>query len=189
MSQEQIRLAVIVASTREGRFAETVSRWFTSQATLHDVQLDVIDLAHLALPNVHRSEPSPEIVEFTSRIGAADAFVVVTCEYNHGYPASLKFAIDSVFDEWKAKPVGFVSYGGLSGGLRSVEQLRQVFAELQAVTIRETVSFHLAHGQFDEDGQPHQAEAVNTAAKTFMEQLLWWAHALRTARQAVPYVG
>ncbi|MFV2019038.1 NADPH-dependent FMN reductase [Micromonospora sp. LOL_023] len=189
MSEKQIRLAVIVASTREGRFSETVSRWFVDQARQYDVQVDLIDLADLDLPSRHRAEPTPEINELTSRTGAADAFAVITCEYNHGYPASLKFAIDSVLEEWKAKPVGFVSYGGLAGGLRAVEQLRLVFAELQAVTIRETVSFHMAHSQFDEKGQPHQTEAVSTAAKSFMDQLLWWANALRTAKAAVPYVG
>ncbi|MEO3930624.1 NAD(P)H-dependent oxidoreductase [Micromonosporaceae bacterium B7E4] len=189
MSQEQVRLAIIVASTREGRFADTVVRWFVAQARLHDVEVDLIDLAELDLPNTLRMQPSPGVTELRSRVGAAEAFVVVTCEYNHGYPASLKFAIDSVFTEWKAKPVGFVSYGGLAGGLRAVEQLRQVFAELHAVTVRETVSFHMAPAQFDEDGQPHQPEAVNTAVKTLMEQLLWWAQALRTARATTPYVG
>jgi NAD(P)H-dependent FMN reductase len=189
MPEDQIRLAVIIGSTREGRFAEKVSRWFIDQAKLYDVELDVIDLAQLSLPSAHRVQPSPEIIDLTRRVGAADAFVVITCEYNHGYPASLKFAIDSVHDEWKAKPVAFVSYGGLAGGLRAVEQLRQVFAELHTVTIRETVSFHMAPTQFDDSGQPIQRETVNAAAKSLMDQLLWWAHALRTARAAVPYVG
>jgi hypothetical protein len=75
-------------------------------------------------------------------IDAADAFVVVTPEYNHSYPASLKHAIDMAHGEWNTKPVAFVSYGGISGGLRAVEALRLVFAELHATTIRDTVSFH-----------------------------------------------
>ena len=85
-------------------------------------------------------------------LGLADAFVVVTPEYNHGYPAPLKELIDSVNAEWQAKPVAFVSYGGVSGGLRAVEQLRLVFAELHAVTIRDSVSFPGAWEQFDESG-------------------------------------
>jgi NAD(P)H-dependent FMN reductase len=80
--------------------------------------------------------------------------VVVTPEYNHGYTAALKQLIDAVKAEWVAKPVGFVSYGGVSGGLRAVEQLRLVFAELHAVTIRDGVSFAMAWNRFDEAGEP-----------------------------------
>ena len=105
-------------------------------------QLDVIDPAD--------PSPGPSIDERPSRslqqrLGQADAFVIVTPEYNHGYPAPLKALIDSSGAEWHAKPVAFVSYGGVSGGLRAVEQLRLVFAELHAVTIRDSVSFP-AHG-------------------------------------------
>lgn len=154
MTDTPIRLAVIIASTRAGRFGETVDRWFVTRAQQHDdLKLDV---------------------------DAADAFVVVTPECNHGYPAALKRAIDAVRVEWPAKPVGFVSYGGLAGGLRAVEQLRQVFAELHAVGIRDTVSFHLAHDQFDSDGRLHNPHAANTAAATLLGQLAWWTRALHT---------
>ncbi len=102
-------------------------------------------------------------------------------------PGPLKTAIDSVGREWRAKPVGFVCYGGLSGGLRAVEQLRIVFAELHTVTIRETVSLHGAHAQFDEHGAPREPAAVNTAAGQLLDQLAWWAHTLRHARAAHPY--
>ena len=109
-----------------------------------DVSVDVIDLADTPIPSAN----------FASRIGADGGFVIVTPEYNHGYPGPLKTAIDSVSRQWQAKPVGFVCYGGLSGGLRAVEQLRIVFAELHTVTIRDTVSFHGAHAQFDQRGTP-----------------------------------
>jgi NAD(P)H-dependent FMN reductase len=131
---------VIVGSVREGRFGPVVADWFVSQAKQRDdLSVDVIDLADTQIPSAN----------FTSRIGAADAFVIVTPEYNHGYPGPLKTAIDSVDREWQAKPVGFVCCGGLSGGLRAVEQLRIVFAELHTVTIRDTVSFHGARARFD----------------------------------------
>src|ERR671917_2289865 len=140
-----LTLAVIVASVREGRFGPVVAGWFLGQAKQRDdLSVDVIDLADTPIPSTN----------FSSRIGAADAFVVVTPEYNHSYPGPLKTAIDSVSREWRAKPVGFVCYGGLSGGLRAVEQLRLVFAELHTVTVRETVSFHGAHQRFDEHGVP-----------------------------------
>ncbi|MET7966184.1 NAD(P)H-dependent oxidoreductase [Micromonospora sp. NPDC005305] len=186
MSDMPLQLAVIIASTRTGRFGETVGRWFVTRAQQHDdLKLDVIDLYDLQLPD--SLEHSPHAAAYTARIDAADAFVIVTPEYNHGYPAALKRAIDAVRAEWQAKPVGFVSYGGLAGGLRAVEQLRQVFAELHAVGIRDTVSFHMAHGQFESDGRLHDPHAANTAAATLLRQLAWWARALHTARAAQPY--
>lgn len=87
-------------------------------------------------------------------------------------------------DEWREKAVGFVSYGGVGGGLRAVEQLRQVFAELQTVTVRDSVSFAMVWDQFDECGEPREPAACTGAAKTMFDQLGWWARALRTARAA-----
>lgn len=172
-----LRLAVIVGSVRVGRFGPTVANWFCGQVGQHPhLVVDVVDLAETAFP----------CPEFTSRIGTADAVVVVTPEYNHSYPGELKIAIDSVRSEWRAKPIGFVSYGGISGGLRAVEQLRLVFAELHAVTVRETVSFHQAHQRFDHDGEPKEPGAA-LAARALLDQLTWWAHALRDARAVRPY--
>ena len=113
----------------------------------------LLDLADADLPSTYPAERNDTVTAFVDRIGGADAFVVVTPEYNHGYPAALKQAIDLPYDEWRAKPVGFVSYGGMAGGLRAVEQLRQVFAELHVVTMRDSVSFHMVGGRFDSDGQ------------------------------------
>lgn len=179
MPADSFQLAVIVGSVRERRFGPVVADWFAGQVKRRaDVALDVIDLADTPAPSAN----------LTDRIGAADAFVVVTPEYNHSYPGPLKHAIDSVGEQWRAKPVGFVSYGGLSGGLRAVEPLRIVFAELHAVTIRDTVSFHQAGEQFDEHGSPRYPDAVNAAASVLLDQLAWWALALREARSARPYV-
>jgi NAD(P)H-dependent FMN reductase len=192
---EQLRIAVIVGSVREGRFGPTVANWFAGQAAGRtDMSADVVDLAGLRLPlemPPFGSAPTPEAAralgELTPRLAAADAFVVVTPEYNHSFPASLKNAVDWHNKEWRAKPVGFVSYGGVSGGLRAVEQLRLVFAELHAVTVRDTVSFHGAWSQFDDHGDPTSPEGCNGAAKTMLDQLAWWAWALREARASHPY--
>ena len=190
MSEEPIRLAMIVGSTREGRFGPTVARWFATQVRPRaDLDLDVIDLAEVDLPAVLARRPGPAARAFNERIGRADAFVVVTPEYNHGYPASLKQAIDTAHVEWQAKPVGFVSYGGMAGGLRAVEQLRQVFAEVHAVTVRDTISFHNFPARFDASGQPTDAAACAAAAKTMLDQLIWWAVALRDARRTRPYAA
>src|SRR5262245_18097582 len=139
----RLLLTIITGSTRQGRFAPTVAGWFASQAGRRDdMTVDLIDLAEARLPDVLSDKPAPEVAAITPRLANADAFVVVIPEYNHSFPAPLKNASDWHFKEWRAKPVGFVSYGGISGGLRAVEQLRQVFAELHAVTVRDTVSFH-----------------------------------------------
>ncbi|GGU40717.1 NADPH-dependent FMN reductase [Streptomyces lavendofoliae] len=191
-----LRLAVIVASNRAGRFGPVVADWFLDHATRHsDFAVDVIDLADPAtdLPTALSYDPPPAVRDRLAKVSpvlaGADAFVVVTPEYNHSFPAALKSLIDWHFTEWQAKPVGFVSYGGLSGGLRAVEQLRQVFAEMHAVTVRDTVSFHNAHGHFDEDGRHKDPTAPDAAAKTVLDQLAWWAHALRDAKSARPYGG
>lgn len=114
---------------------------------------------------------------------------MITPEYNHSFPAPLKHAIDLLHAQWQAKPVGFVSYGGISGGLRAVEQLRLIFAELHATTVRETVSFPLAGTLFDDAGDLHEPAAAAKAADALLHQLTWWAVTLREARATRPYGG
>lgn len=185
MSESPLHLAVIVGSTREGRFGMTVARWFADQARQRaDMLVDLVDLAEIDLPPVLANQPSGAVQAYAERIEHADAVVVVTPEYNHGYPASLKQAIDLLNAPWRRKPVGFVAYGGLSGGLRAVEQLRQVFAELHATTVRDTVSFHSAWTLFDEAGELLRPDGAVAAATTMLDELAWWGRALRTARAA-----
>ncbi|MGW3122999.1 NADPH-dependent FMN reductase [Streptomyces sp. NPDC001107] len=192
MSATPLRIVVISSSVREGRFGPTVANWITSLAKeREDMQVDLMDLAEHPLPHSLSSGPGEEVaaelVKVSPRLAEAEAFIVVTPEYNHSFPASLKTLIDWHNTQWQAKPVGFVSYGGLSGGLRSVEQLRQVFAELHAVTVRDSVSFHNCWGQFDETGALKEPEAATLAAKTLLDQLTWWGKALSEARSRTPY--
>jgi NAD(P)H-dependent FMN reductase len=187
---EPLNIAVIVGSTREGRFGPTVADWIVRQGhNRRDMTIDLLDLADADLPAVYPRRSDRSVDALLARLGRADGFVVVTPEYNHGYPASLKQAIDLANHEWRAKPVAFVSYGGLAGGLRAVEQLRQVFAELHAMTVRDTVSFHLAHAAFDTNGEPLDATGPAAAAKTLFDQLAWWADSQRTARAIRPYAA
>jgi len=184
-----LNLAIIIGSTREGRFGDTVGRWFAKEAAGHGgFTIDLIDLIDIKLPPTHQRKPTPEVDAFRARLAAADAFVIVTPEYNHSYPASLKHAIDQGYVEWMAKPVGFVSYGGTVGGVRAIEHLRHVFAELHAATIRDYVCFLMARRQFDTDGNPIDREGPHNAAKIMLDRLAWWADALRNAREARPYV-
>lgn len=192
-----LRVAVVVGSVREGRQGRRVTDWFLDNAAAHGgLELDVIDLADFDLPLVMPGwggTPSPQaaavLAEVTPRLAAADAFVVVTPEYNHSFPAALKNLIDWHHGEWQAKPVGFVSYGGLAGGVRAVEQLRLVFAELHAMTVRDAVSLHGPWSGLGEDGVPLDTAVCEGAAKGMLNQLTWWARALRTARTTHPYQG
>ncbi|HEY3743242.1 MAG TPA: NAD(P)H-dependent oxidoreductase [Bryobacteraceae bacterium] len=182
-----LHLAVIIGSTRKGRRAPVVANWFADRARQHsDLHVDVIDIAEARLPEELSDTPPAEVAAFGRRLAAADAFVVVVPEYNHSFPAPLKNAIDWTSRGWKAKPIGFVSYGGRSGGLRAVEQLRQVFAELHAIRVRDSVSFHDVWTQF-ESTAPRDPEGCAAAAKTMLSQLEWFGSALKEARLKSPY--
>jgi NAD(P)H-dependent FMN reductase len=161
-----------------------VADWFLAEArTRTDMSFDVVDLAEVGLPADLPAHRTPEVQAYVDRIGRADAFVVITPEYNHGYPASLKQAVDIPRHEWARKPVAFVSYGGVAAGQRAVEQLRPVFAELHAATIRETVGLAMAHRLFDGSGRPTTPEC-DAAVKTMLDDLAWWAGTLRAGRAA-----
>ena len=191
-------LVIIVASVREGRFGPVVTSWVAEQARLHPgFDVDLVDLADsdvpLSLPAdspkyAGDSYPRPEgMADLTARLGAADAFVIVTPEYNHSYPASLKSAIDWHFTQWTAKPVAFVSYGGAAGGRHAVLHLENVLTELHAVTIREGLASANYFTNWH-DGSPDDPDAAGYA-KGLLDQLHWWAGALRRARDEVPYPG
>jgi NAD(P)H-dependent FMN reductase len=189
-SNRPLHIAVIIGSTRDGRFAPTVAKWFTDRAGKREaLTLDVVDLAEVGLPYTMTGfgQPRPAEVEaLGERLARADAFVVVTPEYNHSFPAPLKNAIDWYHREWNNKPVAFVSYGGISGGLRAVQQLRQVFIELQASPIRDTLSFHDIWSLFDADGNwPKVDDKREAAAQSLLDQLVWWGTTLRQGREAL----
>ncbi|MCD0447442.1 NAD(P)H-dependent oxidoreductase [Glycomyces sp. A-F 0318] len=185
---DPIRLAVIIGSTREGRIGPAVARWFATHAQQHGAfELDVVDLLEVPLPHRIGGPSTPELEAWAARIDRADAFAVVTPEYNRGYPGALKHAIDLVVDEWQAKPVGFVTYGGVGRGLRAAEQLRQVFAELHVVALRDAVSLNRFGGEVDEAGWVCDRTGAPQAAKTLLARLEWWAAALRAARRETGY--
>ncbi|MFE4261681.1 NADPH-dependent FMN reductase [Streptomyces sp. NPDC056883] len=192
-----LRVAVILGSVREGRQGPAVADWFLGAAgAVGGLDLDLIDLADVDLPLAMPGwggSPSPQaaaaLAEVSPRLAAADAFVIVTPEYNHSFPAVLKNLIDWHREEWQAKPAGFVSYGGLGGGLRAVEQLRLVFAELHSVTVRDSVSLHGPWSGLGTDGVPRDTAVAEGALKGMLGQLTWWGRALRAARASHPYQG
>jgi NAD(P)H-dependent FMN reductase len=190
-----LRLAVIIASVRDGRFGPTVAHWFTEQARRHGrFEIDLIDLADFTLPlalpatspKIDPNPPRPDgMTDLTARLELADAMVIVTPEFNRSYPAALKTAIDWHFTQWDGKTIGFVGYGGNSGGLLAIEHLRQVFNELGAHTVRDYVYFPRYFELFDADGTLPAPAVPEAAAIAMLDQVHWWASALAAAR-AVP---
>lgn len=188
-----VRVAVLVGSIRQDRFCPTPSNWIADQARKRDdVEVDLIDLADYDLPivlggNDENAPRSEAVNELSQRLAPADAFVVVTPIYNRSYPASLKNAIDWFYTEWQLKPVGFISYGGVTGGLQSIDALRSVFTEFHAVPLRDSITFANFWETFDHDGRPVDTERTSKHANGFLGQLVWWAQTLRQARTERPY--
>lgn len=182
-----IQVAVIYGSVRPGRLCDAVAGWVAARVEArHDYTLDIIDPLAEGLTDLRGTDGVVEEA-IAGRLARADAFIVVTPEYNHSFPAALKHFIDGFNEPWHAKPVAFVSYGGLSGGSRAVEQLRQVFAELHATTIRQVVSFPNVWAHFDEQHRWLDMERGDRNLSTLLTQLRWWASALRDARAGGDY--
>ncbi|MFJ6824788.1 NADPH-dependent FMN reductase [Streptomyces niveus] len=185
-----LRVAVIIGSTREGRLGDAIARWFVERAAKRDdLAVSVVDLADFDFPARYPDRVTEPMAEFTAEVDRAEAFVVVTPEYNRSFPASLKQAVDYAYDEWRTKPVAFVSYGHGSGGLYAVEGLRSVFTELHTVTLRNGVSINLFDcGDDVLDVDAATEEHRDRAASVLLDQLGWWGLALREARKARPYI-
>ncbi|NJP65325.1 NADPH-dependent FMN reductase [Streptomyces spiramenti] len=185
-----LRTAVIVGSTRETRAGEAIGSWFTALATdRDDHEIDLLDLAEWEFPRRRADTPDATVTEFARRLRRAESFVVVTPEYNRSFPAPLKQAIDYGFDEWQAKPVAFVSYGYRWAGRYAVEQLRSVFTELRAVTLRDGLHLDLLDGTPDDLGGATGAEERRCVAHQVLDHLGWWGLTLREGRAARPYPG
>lgn len=188
-----IKIQVIMGSTRQGRFVEQPAKWiFEKLQAQEGVEAELIDLRDWPLPffdepvspgmmGVMKKDYVSELgKKWASKIGEADGYLIVTPEYNHGYPAVLKNAMDYVYNEWNNKPVAFLSYGGAAGGTRSVQQLRQVVVELQMLPIRNGVHIPMYWTQLDEKGQIKPESFHGSDA--MIEQLISWAKKLKSVR-------
>jgi NAD(P)H-dependent FMN reductase len=182
-------LTVIIGSTRPGRAGQPIAEWFTGRARSHGgFDVEVADLAEIRLPLF--DEPNhPRLGQYThqhtkdwsARIDRADAIVFVTPEYNYGYPATIKNAIDYLSQEWKDKPAGFVSYGGIAAGTRAVQQLKQVLTTLKMVPVFDSVNIPF-HAQLIHDGRFHANEVLEQAANAMLDELVRVEGALRPLR-------
>lgn len=187
-------LKIIVGSTRQNRFSEHPADWLYGEAKkIADFETELLDLRDYVLPffnepvspSMTKGDYTSEVVaRWAKKIAEADAYIIVTPEYNHGYPAVLKNAIDHLYYEWNSKPIGFLSYGG-AGGARTVEQLRQVAIELQMAPIRNAVYIPNFWSLLDADGQLKSGAFIplESSAEKLFNQLGWWAKALKTARE------
>ena len=194
-----LKILVILGSTREGRYGEKPAAWILGQLNAAPgIDAELVDLRDWPMPFFNAAmspawtpgPPSdPLIAAWSAKIASADGYVLVAPEYNHGYTAVLKNALDWLYREWNQKPVAFVSYGGV-GGARAVEQLRQVAVELKMAPTRTAV--HVPADVFMATRKATSAEAavtysatpwVKDAATNIIAELTWWGHALRAARQ------
>jgi len=184
------KILIIVGSTREGRQGAQVARWLMQQlAEFDDAAFELVDLRDFVLPFIGSGQPpgldgfAGAVEHWAAHVASADGFIIVTPEYNHGYPAALKNAIDHLRDEWRRKPVAFVSYGGHAAGYRATDQLRSVVVELQMMPIREQIGIQFPWTTFDEKGELQQ-DGAHAAVARMVDDLLWWTLVLKQARLA-----
>jgi NAD(P)H-dependent FMN reductase len=184
-----LKLHVIVASTRPGRVGIHVGRWFYGVARAHPAwETRLVDLAEVGLPLL--DEPRhPRLRQYehahtrawSAIVDAADAYVFVTPEYNHGIPGALKNAIDYLYREWNNKAAGFVGYGS-AGGVRAVEQLRLVMGEVQVADMRAQVALSLST-DFENYSIFKPAPRHEASVGAMLDQVISWSGALKTLRK------
>ena len=185
------KLQIIIASTRPGRVGLPVAHWFHERAVEHGAfEVEMVDLAELNLPFM--DEPNhPRLGQYThqhtkdwsAKVNAADAFVFVTPEYNHGFNAPLKNAIDYLYTEWQHKPVGFVSYGGVAAGTRAVQMLKPVVTVLKMVPMVDAIPIPFVAQLVDDQGELQATESMGRAATAMLNELQRWETALRPLRR------
>jgi NAD(P)H-dependent FMN reductase len=174
------KLMIVIASTRPGRIGLPVGEWIAAAAREHGgFDVDVADLKEIDLPFM--DEPKhPRLREYThqhtkdwsARVEAADAFVFVHPEYNYGLNAPLKNALDYLNAEWKYKPLGLVSYGGVSAGTRAAQMIKQVVTTLGIFPLFEAVSIPFVAEFVGEGGAIEPNPVMEKAATAMLDELL-----------------
>jgi NAD(P)H-dependent FMN reductase len=186
-------LQIIIGSTRPGRVGPSIADWIYELAIVHGgFSVELVDLAEVNLPMF--DEPNhPRLGEYQHQhtrdwsaiVSRADAFIFVVPEYNYGFNAAVKNAIDYLHNEWRGKPVGFVSYGGAAAGTRAVQMLKQVLTTLKMVPIPESVNIAFVRQFIDEHGRLTPNEVMEQAATAMLDELTAWTAALEPIRQPV----
>jgi NAD(P)H-dependent FMN reductase len=187
------KIALVIGSTRANRFADKPAEWFANIARQRDdIELEVVDLRDFPLPffdevgsSLYVPSKSEVAQRWQEKVAGFDGFVFTAAEYSRGPTAVLKNALDYAYTEWNRKPAAFVGYGGV-GGARAVEQLRLHAVELQMAPIRNAVHIVWADMAQVMNGSKklEEFEHLNQYAKAVLDELAWWATALKTAREA-----
>ncbi|MCC8964287.1 NAD(P)H-dependent oxidoreductase [Bradyrhizobium sp. Pear76] len=192
MTTKPPHIGILVGSTREGRFADRPVNWIHGIASKRkDITVEMIDLRHYPLPFFNEAmspawaPPKDPIAQrWAAKLATLDGLIVTAAEYNHGYSAVLKNALDYAYKEFARKPIGFVGYGGV-GAARAIEQLRLVAIELQMAPVRNAVHIGLVEflGIWQQgktfDDYPH----LDQAATGLLDDIAWWSRVLKVARE------
>lgn len=182
-------LQIHIGSTRPNRLGPAFATWFAEVAERHSsFESEVIDLAEIALPLLDepnhprlRQYVNQHTLDWSATVERADAFVLVTPEYNYGYSAAMKNALDYLCHEWADKAVGFVSYGGVGAGTRAVQQLKQVVTTLRMVPVLESVNIPFAMHKVTADGEVVKDPGLEEAATAMLDELARMTAKLRSA--------
>jgi NAD(P)H-dependent FMN reductase len=183
-----LQIPVILGTVREGRQSEHVARYVHGRlAARPGVQSAFIDPREYAFGNLvqreyEMKERPPKVVQFVDLVTAADAFVIVTPEYNYGIPGALKNLLDLTFKPWNRKPFGLVGCGGVSGGLRALDMLRQTVSGLGAITVPQHVPVPQVGKAFGPGGPLAEPEEWAKRVDGFLDHVEWYAKALKAAR-------
>ncbi|HLS72577.1 MAG TPA: NAD(P)H-dependent oxidoreductase [Actinomycetaceae bacterium] len=193
-----IRLAVLNAATSPNRLGNVIADWTVTELGANKAfEIDRIDLRDVGLPLFDEPElprygryAHGHTRRWSERIAAADAFVIVSPEYNRGYSALLKNALDFLVQEWAFKPVGIVSYGsGMSGGLRGAEALRPVLSALQMYPVREMVVVPFVTEASVREGSLRATEGMVEGAELMMDALVRMHAAMHLLRSPDEELG
>lgn len=187
------KIAIILATTRQGRFGDKPAQWIHDIATRRDdLAFELVDLRDYPLPlfdeprsPAYGASDRPEAKRWQAKLAEFDGYLFVTAEYNHSIPASLKNALDYAYGEWNRKPAAFLGYGPI-GAARAVEQLRLMTVELQMAPTRTAVHIGMEPYLAVAQGKNTLAafEHLNKSAEATLDELAWWTRALKTAREA-----
>ena len=190
-----VKIAVILGSVREGRFGDKPAQWiFDELKKRKDVEATFLDLKEFDLPNFDSpvspawvNEPLAPAVKWSKAIAEQDGFIVLAPEYNRSLGGAMKNAFDWIYPEWNRKAIGFVGYGSV-GGARAVEHMRNIAVELQMAPVRQGVHimWEMMAPLMQEKApvDPARFAGVQQTADTMIDQVVWWASALKAARDA-----
>jgi NAD(P)H-dependent FMN reductase len=190
----KLKIAVIIGSTRDSRFGHVPAQWIYELAKADPaIDAELVDLKSFDLPlfnemasNLWMPSADPRAVAWQKKVGEFDGYIIVTPEYNHSVPASLKNAFDQCYKEWNRKPIGFVGYG-MVGAARGLEHARNIAAELHMVSVRNSV--HISGGEFVKvhpgmGKQPFDSiiDVIKPSALEMLKDIVWWGKATKAAR-------